>query len=63
MISFLVELIAAPLGHVGRDLVQWVVNVAITPIVALSATVLYLELRRAHAVATPAPGPDPVAVP
>ena len=62
-ISILVELLAAPLGHVGRDLIQWVVNVAITPIVALSATVLYLELRRAHTVATPASGPDPVAVP
>jgi hypothetical protein len=57
VISFLVELIAAPLGHVGRDLIQWVVNVAITPIVALSATVLYLELRRAHTVAMPAPDP------
>ena len=65
VISFLVELIAAPLGHVGRDLIQWAVNVAITPVVALSATVLYLELRRAHAGAAPAtgPGPDPVAVP
>ncbi len=65
VISFLVELVAAPLGHVGRDLIQWAVNVAITPIVALSATVLYLELRRAHTVATPAPGPgpNPVSVP
>jgi hypothetical protein len=61
-ISFLVGLLAAPLGHVGRDLVQWAINVAVAPIVALSATVLYLELRRAHTVATPAPGPDPVAV-
>ena len=63
VISILVELLAAPLGHVGRDLIQWAVNVAITPIVALSATVLYLELRRAHAVATPSPGPEPVTVP
>jgi hypothetical protein len=62
-ISFLVALLAAPLGHVGRDLVQWAINVAITPVLALSATVLYLELRRAQTVATPAPGPDPVAVP
>lgn len=58
-ISFLVGLLAAPLGHVGRDLIQWAVNVAIAPIVALSATVLYLELRRAHT----APGADPVAAP
>jgi hypothetical protein len=61
MISFLVELVAAPLGHVGRDLVQWAVNVAITPIVALSATVLYLELRRVHAARATAP--DPVTAP
>ena len=63
VISILVELLAAPLGHVGRDLIQWVVNVAITPIVALSATVLYLELRRARTAPVPAPGPDPVAAP
>jgi hypothetical protein len=63
VISILVELLAGPLGHVGRDLIQWAVDVAITPILALSATVLYLELRRAHTEATPAPGPDPVAVP
>jgi hypothetical protein len=63
VISFLVELVAAPLGHVGRDLIQWAVNVAITPIVALSATVLYLELRRAHTAPVAAPGPDPVTAP
>jgi ABC-type multidrug transport system fused ATPase/permease subunit len=58
-ISFLVGLLAAPLGHVGRDLVQWAINVAITPIVALSATVLYLELRRAHAASARASDPAP----
>jgi hypothetical protein len=60
-ISFLVGLLAAPLGHVGRDLVQWAINVAVAPIVALSATVLYLELRRAHTA--PAPASDPVTAP
>jgi ABC-type multidrug transport system fused ATPase/permease subunit len=49
VVSFLVGLLAASLGHVGRDLVQWAVNVAIAPMVALCATVLYFELRRAHA--------------
>jgi hypothetical protein len=57
VISFLVELLAAPLGHVGRDLVQWAVDVAITPIVALSATVLYLELRGGRTVPTSVPDP------
>jgi ABC-type multidrug transport system fused ATPase/permease subunit len=57
VISFLVGLLAAGLGHVGRDLVQWAVNVAIAPVVALSATVLYFELRRAHADFG---APDPV---
>jgi hypothetical protein len=61
VISILVALLAAPLGHVGRDLIQWAVDVAITPIVALSATVLYLELRRANTARVPAPGPDAVA--
>ena len=59
VVSFLVGLLAAPLGHVGRDIVQWAVNVAIAPVVALSATVLYLELRRAHT----GPSPDPVSAP
>jgi hypothetical protein len=59
VISFLAAALAAGLGHVGRDIVQWAVNVAIAPVVALSATVLYLELRRAHAE----PAPEPAAVP
>jgi uncharacterized membrane protein len=62
-ISFLVGLLAAPLGHIGRDLVQWAVNVAVAPIVALSATVLYLELRRSHAAAPPSPAADPAPAP
>ncbi|HLI60124.1 MAG TPA: hypothetical protein VKV21_10725 [Solirubrobacteraceae bacterium] len=48
VMSLLAALIAAPLGHVGRDLVQWGVNVAITPVVALSASVLYFELLDAQ---------------
>lgn len=46
VVSLLVGLLAAPLGHVGRDLVQWAVNVALAPVVALSASVLYFALRR-----------------
>ena len=60
VISFLVGLLASPLGHVGRDLVQWAVNVAIAPVVALSASVLYFELRRAHAES---PVPHPATAP
>lgn len=48
VISLLAGVLAAPLGHVGRDLVQWAVNVAVTPLVALSASVLYFELIDAH---------------
>ena len=59
VVSFLAGLLAAGLGHVGRDIVQWAVNVAIAPLVALSATVLYLELRRAHAEPAPEPAPVP----
>ena len=54
VISFLVGLLAAPLGHVGRDLVQWAVNVAVAPVVALSASVLYFELLRVHGEPLPA---------
>ncbi len=48
-ISLLAGIVAAPLGHVGRDIVQWAVNVAVTPVVALSASVLYFELIDAGA--------------
>ncbi len=48
VISFLAAALSAALGHVGRELVQWAVNVLLAPVVALSATVLYLELRAAH---------------
>jgi|SRR5579875_659064 len=48
-ISLLAAVVTAPLGHVGRDIIQWAVNVAITPVVALSASVLYFELIDAGA--------------
>jgi hypothetical protein len=48
IVSLLAAVIAAPLGHLGRDLVQWAVNVAVAPLVALSASVLYFELIDAH---------------
>jgi hypothetical protein len=37
---------ADSLGSVGRALVQWAVNAALAPVTALSASVLYFELRR-----------------
>jgi hypothetical protein len=42
-------LLAGSLGSLGRALVQWAVNVALAPVTALSASVLYFELlgRRA----------------
>jgi uncharacterized membrane protein len=56
VISLLAGLLAAPLGHVGRDLVQWAVNVLLAPVVALSASVLYFALRAAD----PEPSPPPI---
>jgi ABC-type multidrug transport system fused ATPase/permease subunit len=53
VVSFLAAAVSAGLGHVGRDIVQWAVNVAIAPVVALSATVLYLELSRARTEPAP----------
>jgi len=49
VISFLAGLVTASLGHAGRDIVQWVVNVAFAPVLALSASVLYFELIDAGA--------------
>jgi hypothetical protein len=48
-VSLLSSIVTAPLGHVGRDIVQWAVNVAVTPVLALSASVLYFELIDAGA--------------
>jgi hypothetical protein len=44
------------LGAVGRSLVQWAVNAALAPVTALSASVLYFELRQPH---TDSPGSSP----
>ncbi len=45
LISIAAGLAASGLGSVGRALVQWVVNSAIAPVTALSASVLYFALR------------------
>lgn len=45
VVSLVVALAAAPLSFVPRALVQWVVSSAIAPVSALSASVLYFELR------------------
>jgi hypothetical protein len=56
VISIAAGLASAGLGSVGRALVQWLVNAAVAPITALSASVLYFELRSG----APAPaGPTP----
>ncbi len=57
VISLLAALLAAPLGHVGRDLVQWAVNVLLAPVVALSASVLYFALLRGTRTAPAAAAP------
>jgi Uncharacterised protein family (UPF0259) len=44
-VSILAGLASAPLGSLGRALVQWAVNAALAPLTALSASVLYFELR------------------
>ena len=46
VISVAAGLLTASLGSLGRALVQWAVNAAIAPVTALSAAVLYFELRR-----------------
>ena len=51
-ISLIAAAIAAPLGHVGRDLVQWAANILLAPVVALSASVLFFALRESHSPAT-----------
>ena len=57
IVSFLAGALAAPLGHVGRDLVQWAVNVLLAPVVALSASVLYFALGGARRERVPAAEP------
>ncbi len=46
VISVAAGLLTASLGSLGRALVQWAVNAALAPVTALSAAVLYFELRR-----------------
>jgi hypothetical protein len=45
LVSLLVGVASVSLGSIGRGLVQWAVNSAIAPVSALSASVLYFELR------------------
>jgi hypothetical protein len=45
VISVGAGLLAVSLGSLGRALVQWVVNAALAPVTALSASVLYFALR------------------
>jgi hypothetical protein len=46
IISVAAGLASAPLGSLGRALVQWAVNAALAPVTALSASVLYFALRQ-----------------
>lgn len=45
VISVAAGLIASSLGSLGGALVQWAINAALAPVTALSASVLYFELR------------------
>jgi hypothetical protein len=46
VISGVAGIASAGLGSVGRALVQWVVNSALAPVTALSASVMYFALAR-----------------
>lgn len=49
--------VASGLGHLGRDFVEWAVNVALAPVSALTSSVLFFALLGAHGEATArAPG-------
>ena len=52
VVSIAVGLAASGLGAFGHALVQWVVNSAIAPVTALSASVLYFALTPDHAGTT-----------
>jgi lipid-A-disaccharide synthase-like uncharacterized protein len=56
-ISIVAGLVSAPLGSVGRALLQWAVNALIAPVSALAASVLYFALRKEP----PAPFSSPTA--
>jgi hypothetical protein len=45
VVSLAVGIASSGLGSFGRALVQWIVNAAIAPVSALSASVIYLSLR------------------
>ncbi len=53
VVSIAAGLISNGLGSVGRSLIQWAANVAVAPVAALTASVLYFALRRQQ--------PEPVA--
>jgi hypothetical protein len=61
LVSIAVGLAASGLGSFGHALVQWVVDSAIAPATALSASVLYFALVRTET--GPAPGYSPPATP
>jgi hypothetical protein len=61
-ISLAAGIASTPLGFLGRALVNWAVTVAIAPVPALSASVLYFALRTgAPSPATTPSGPPTVA--
>ncbi len=45
VVSIAAGLISNGLGSVGRSLIQWAANVAVAPVAALTASVLYFRLR------------------
>jgi hypothetical protein len=45
VVSIIAALLADGLGDVGRALVQWVVNVLLAPVTALSAAVIFFSLK------------------
>lgn len=63
IVSIAVGLATSGLGSVGRALVQWVVNSAIAPITALSASVLYFALLGTPSEPAPTGWPSPTAQP
>jgi hypothetical protein len=60
LVSIAVGLIASGLGSFGHAVVQWVVNAAITPVTALSASVLYFALTQRDARPQPTYTPPSV---
>ncbi len=60
VVSVAAGIAASGLGSFGHALVQWVVNSAIAPVTALSASVLYFALRDARTEPSTATPPPPV---